>query len=62
MRSMHEYMTATELSLILNVSEVTVKMLVKTGQLPCLRVKNRVLFDFKEVVKHFRQLEGDTSC
>ena len=53
----YERMTALELSLILNISEITVKMLAKTGQLPCLNVKNRYFFSFTQIVSHFRQLE-----
>ena len=56
-----ERITTVELSLILNISEITVKMLAKTGQLPCLNKKNRYLFDFTELVNHLRQLEEDTT-
>ena len=62
MRAISEHITADELSLILNISEITLKMLVKTGQIPCHRVKNRIFFDFKEVVKHFKLLEKDAVC
>jgi hypothetical protein len=41
MESIPERITVSELSLILNISEITVKMLVKTGQLPYLCVNNQ---------------------
>jgi hypothetical protein len=52
-------LTAAELSLILNISESTVKKLVRNKELPCGYTKNHQLrFDLESVLKYFRELEG----
>jgi len=51
-------MTALDLSVVLNISEETVKKLAGMGQLPCTWLGNRMYFNFDEVLNHFRQLEG----
>ena len=51
--------TADELSLILSISTETVKTLVTTKQLPCIRQKNRIYFDFAKVLDHFRRMETE---
>ena len=51
-------MTASELSLVLNISEETVKKLEKTKQIPSFSVNNRKYFNFQKVLKHFKKMEG----
>ena len=51
-------LTAGELSLILNISEATVKNLAKSKDLPCVYARRQPKFDFLEVLKHFERLEG----
>ena len=50
-------MTAEELSLVFCISEETVRKLAKTKQIPCLHTKNRMHFNFIEVVKHLKMME-----
>ena len=57
MKTISTCMTSGELSEVLNITEETVINLAKTGQLPCLRFKNRVYFDFNEIISYFRKLE-----
>jgi len=54
-------MSAEELSLILCISEETVKTLAKTKQIPSMRQKNRLYFDFNKVLDHFRKIEDGTA-
>jgi hypothetical protein len=54
-------MSAEELSLVLCISEETVKTLAKTKQIPFVRQKNRLYFDFTKVLDHFRKMEGGTA-
>jgi len=51
-------LTAEQLSLVLNISEFTVKKLAKDGELPCEYVKRRPQFDMDALLKHFQKLEG----
>lgn len=51
-------LTAAELSLILNISEFTIKRLARTKQLPCEYENNRPRFDLKTIIAYFRELEG----
>ena len=51
-------LTASELAIVLNIHERTVKKLVKTKQLPCLQIKNKLYFDFEELIDYFKQLEA----
>jgi excisionase family DNA binding protein len=51
-------MTAGELSLVLNVTEATVKRLAKTEQIPSFRIGAQVVFEFEKVLQHLRKLEG----
>jgi len=50
-------LTAEQLSLVLNISEFTVKKLAKNGELPCVFVNRRPKFDMEALLRHFRQLE-----
>ena len=58
MKARSVQMTALDLSLVLNISEETVRKLASMGQLPCIWLGNRMYFNFDEVLNHFRQLEG----
>ena len=53
-----ERITVNEFSLILNISEATIKKLAKTKQIPSINEKNRLYFDFETVLAHFQRLEG----
>lgn len=46
-----------ELSRVLSVTERTVKALVKSNQIPFRKEKNKICFDFNEVMEHFLELE-----
>jgi len=51
-------LNAEQMSLILNISEQTVKKLAKDGELPCAFVNRRPQFEWNVVVRHFKELEG----
>jgi hypothetical protein len=51
-------LTAGELSLILSVSEKTIKKLAKEKEIPCNYVNRRPVFNWTAVAKRFRKLEG----
>jgi hypothetical protein len=51
-------LTAGELSLILSVSEATVKKLAKEKEIPCAYVNRRPVFNWTVLVKRFQELEG----
>jgi hypothetical protein len=51
-------LTAEELSLILSISEFTVKKLARTKQLPCNYAGRQPKFNLYQVLKHFQRLEG----
>jgi hypothetical protein len=53
--------SASELSLILNISEDTIKILAKTKQIPSKFENRRIWFDFPELLEHFQRLEGGTA-
>jgi len=50
-------LTAEQLSLILNISEFTVKKLAGEKELPCKYVNRRPRFDMDALLKHFQKLE-----
>jgi hypothetical protein len=50
--------TAEQLSLVLNISEFTVKKLARDGELPCKYVNRRPQFDVDALLKYFQKLEG----
>jgi hypothetical protein len=53
-----EPLTAEELSLVLDISEFTVKKLARSRQLPCAYSKNgRPSFELETLLRHFRELE-----
>jgi hypothetical protein len=49
---------AKQLALILSISEITVKKLAKTGELPCTFFNRRPQFNLDVLMKYFCQLEG----
>ena len=51
-------LTAEQLSLILNISEFTVKKLARDKELPCRYVNRRPQFDMGVLLKYFKTLEG----
>lgn len=51
-------LNAGQMSLILNISEQTVKMLAKKKEMPCTFVNRRPQFEWEALIKHFRKLEG----
>ena len=51
-------MTASELSLVLNISEETIKKLEKAKEIPSFIIKKRKYYNFQKVLKHFKKLEG----
>jgi len=58
MKNKKNLFNAEQLSLLLNVSEFTVKKLAKTRELPCIFVNRRPLFDLDTVIKQFEKLDG----
>jgi len=50
-------LTAAQLSLILNISEFTVKKLARDKELPCVFVNRRPQFDMDVLLEHFQKLE-----
>ena len=54
----NEPLTAVQLSLILSISEFTVKKLARAGDLPCTYVNRRPQFDMDLLLEYFQKLEG----
>jgi len=53
-------LNAEHLSLILDVSEFTIKKLAKTGELPCMYdSKREPRFDLEKILEHFGCLEEE---
>ncbi|MDR2717006.1 MAG: helix-turn-helix domain-containing protein [Treponema sp.] len=50
-------LNAEQLSLILNISEFTVKKLAQAKELPCMYVNRRPQFNMDALIKHFKKLE-----
>jgi hypothetical protein len=51
-------LSAEQLSLVLNISEFTVKKLAKEKELPCTFLNRRPQFNMDVIFKHFKKLEG----
>jgi hypothetical protein len=51
-------LTAEELSLVLDISEFTIKKMAKIKDLPCVYVKRRPMFNFNAILRCFQKLEG----
>jgi len=50
--------TAEQLSLILNISEFTVKKLARLKEIPCNYLKGKIVFSLESVLLRFKDLEG----
>ena len=50
--------TAEQLSLMLGISEFTLKKLARSKIIPCNYVKGRIFFDIEKVLALFKELEG----
>jgi hypothetical protein len=57
-KAMKKMITAEQLSLILNISEFTVKKLAREKQLPCVFINRRPQFNLDVILKHLQKLEG----
>ncbi|GMO61654.1 MAG: hypothetical protein Ta2A_07870 [Treponemataceae bacterium] len=57
MENISKLLTAEELSLILNISEFTIKKLVRINELPCVYVKRQMRFDFDVLSDYLRSKE-----
>jgi len=53
-----QMLNAGQVSLILNISEKTVKQLAKNKDLPCVFVNRRPYFHWNDLINHFQALEG----
>jgi hypothetical protein len=51
-------LNAEQLSLILNISEQTVKKLAKDREIPCIYVNRRPQFNWEVLINYFKKLEG----
>jgi len=51
-------LNAEQLSLILNISEKTVKQLAKNKELPSVFVNRSPHFNWNDLISHFQVLEG----
>jgi len=58
MKKMKNLLTAEQLSLILNISEFTVKKLARERELPCVFINRRPRFNLDVILKHLQKLEG----
>jgi len=57
-KELSSLLTAEELSLVLNISETTIKKLAKAKDLPCVYVNRSPRFSLNMLIKHFKKLEG----
>ena len=51
-------LNAEQVSLILNISEQTVKKLAKEREIPCDYVNRRPVFNWDTLIRRFQELEG----
>jgi len=51
-------LNAEQMSVILNISEKTVKKLAKDKEIPCTFVNRRPQFEWNEIVRYFQEIEG----
>ena len=61
MKHDHNPLNAEQLSLILGISEFTIKKLAKAKELPCTFVNRRPQFTLPTIIRHFKRLEGGGS-
>ena len=52
-----EKLTVKDLSVVLNIHEETIRKLAKTRQIPSIRQKNGLYFNFGELLQLFKTLE-----
>jgi hypothetical protein len=50
--------TAEQLSLILSISEFTVRKLARSKEIPCRHIKGKIVFNLESVLARFKELEG----
>jgi len=50
--------TAEQLSLMLGISEFTVKKLARSKEIPCNYVKGKIVFSIDKVISRLKELEG----
>ena len=67
MRDYHRYVTSDELANVLNVNVKTVRRLVASGDLPCVRLGRRMRFWLPDVVETLNRRGGilddeETTC
>jgi predicted site-specific integrase-resolvase len=55
-------LSAEEVSLILGISEFTVKQLAKAGDLPCVYENRRPRFRIEELLECFARLEKEAAA
>jgi len=53
-----QIINAEQLSLILNISEKTIKNLAKSKELPSVFVNRKPQFNWNDLISHFQVLEG----
>ena len=53
-----EKLSSAQLSLILNISEKTIKKLAKEKEIPATFVNRRPQFNWSDIINHFQILEG----
>jgi excisionase family DNA binding protein len=58
MQNITRPLSAEELSLILGISEFTIKKLARSGELPCVFINRRPRFDLESLLAYFEKLEG----
>jgi len=58
MQNIKNLLTAEQLSIILNISEFTVKRLAREQELPCIFINRRPRFCLGTVIKYLEKLEG----
>jgi len=51
-------LSAAEMSLVLNISEQTLKKLAKAREIPCVFINRRPRFKWDDIIQHFKLLEG----
>jgi len=52
------HITAEQLSIMLNISEFTVKKLARSKEIPCNYIKGKIVFSMDKVLARFKELEG----
>ena len=58
MKKSPNLLNAEQLSLILGISEFTIKKLAKSKELPCTYTNRRPQFSLNTLIRYFERLEG----